>query len=55
MKNDGAFWTNKLNKKEVASILERIDEMSSIKWNKIVNKYNYLYSSDKGNKNLEKF
>ena len=26
MKNDGAFWTNKLNKKEVASILERIDE-----------------------------
>ncbi len=50
MKNDGAFWTNKLNKKEVASILERIDEMSSIKWNKIVNKYNYLYSSDKGNK-----
>jgi surface carbohydrate biosynthesis protein len=54
MKSEGLFWTNKLNKKKVASVLERIDKMSLTKWNKIVEKHNYLYSSDKGNKKFRK-
>ena len=50
MKSEGIFWTNKLNQKKIASVLERIDKMSLIKWNKIIKRYDYLYSYDKGNK-----
>ena len=52
MKSEGIFWTNKLNQKKIASVLERIDKMSLIKWNKIIKRYNYLYSYDKGNKKI---
>ncbi len=54
MKSEGIFWTNELNQKKIASVLERIDKMSSIKWNKVLEKHNYLYSSDKGNKKFRK-
>ena len=54
MKKEGFFWTNKLDKKKVASVIDRIDKIDSIKWTKIIKKYSFLYSNDKGNKKFRK-
>jgi len=54
MKSEGIFWTNKLSIEKVDTLLKKIDKMSLIEWNKILKKYNYLYSSDKGNKKFKK-
>ena len=42
------------DKKKVASVIDRIDKIDSIKWTKIIKKYSFLYSNDKGNKKFRK-
>lgn len=54
IKKEGFFWTSKLNERKIFSLLDKIDKTNPIKWNKILRKYNYLYSSDKGNKKFRK-